>query len=236
MKAIILAGGKGTRLQSVVNDLPKPMAPVGGKPFLEYLIRQLLSCRISEIILSVGYKKESIMSYFSNGADYGATISYVQEKVPLGTGGAIKKAFSSVIDTDILVMNGDSFFDADIPALISYHYQKNAAVTMALLSMKDTGRYGRVEMSSDGKIISFREKENSVSGLINTGIYMLNRTILPSIPDGVVSFETCVLTQLVGNGLFGSKQDGFFIDIGIPSDYHYADANPHLLRSRSRHE
>ncbi|HYA87344.1 MAG TPA: nucleotidyltransferase family protein [Nitrospirota bacterium] len=236
MKAIILAGGKGTRLQSVVSDIPKPMAPVGGKPFLEYLIRQLLLWQISEIILSVGYKKESIMSYFSNGVDWGAAISYIEESVPLGTGGAIKKAFSSVTDTDILILNGDSFFDADISALARYHHQKNATATMAILNMKETGRYGRVVVSAEGKIVSFLEKGNSITGLINTGIYILNRKILPLIPDGVVSFETGVLPQLVGNGLYGSEMDGFFIDIGIPSDYLYADAHPHLLRSQLRYE
>lgn len=219
MKAIILAGGQGTRLKPLISDMPKPMALINGKPFLEYLVQQLKKWGIHDIILSVGYKKEKISSYFLFGAEWGVDIHYVQENVPLGTGGAIREALESVDDTNVLVLNGDSFFDADINSLVAFHNSKDAVVTLALKGMADTGRYGRVEINEDGDVISFHEKRGSQKGLINTGMYVVNRKILPCLLAGKHSFENDVLTGLSKKGAFGLVQEGYFIDIGIPDDY-----------------
>jgi D-glycero-alpha-D-manno-heptose 1-phosphate guanylyltransferase len=232
MKAIILAGGKGTRLQSVISDIPKPMAPVGGKPFLEYLLLQLKSWRIYDVILSVCYKKESIMTYFSNGSRWGMNISYVQEQVPLGTGGAIRVAMQTCDDQNILVTNGDSFFNVDMSDLIAFHGKKNARVTLALLAMADTGRYGRVILNENAEISEFREKQGNSEGLINAGVYVINRNVLSYMPEGPCSFETEILPRLTGNGLYGQVQNGFFIDIGIPEDYQTITGHPEQLEAR----
>lgn len=234
--ALILCGGQGSRLQEVVSDIPKPMAPIAGKPFLEYLILQLKSWAINDIVLSVGYKKESIISYFSNGAKWNVNITYLQEEIPLGTGGAIREALKMIDDRDIIAMNGDSFFDADFSELINYHRSKNALATLSLVKMDDTGRYGRVVMDEHGEIISFTEKQSRREGLINAGLYILNRRILSYLPDGTLSFESDVLPQLVRKELYGLTQQGFFIDIGIPDDYRSLCNNPEMLRAGQIHE
>jgi D-glycero-alpha-D-manno-heptose 1-phosphate guanylyltransferase len=219
MKAIILAGGKGTRLQKVIDEIPKPMAPIAGRPFLEYLVLQLKSWGINDIVLSIGYKKEIIKSYFSSGAKLGVNITYVEEDIPLGTGGAIREAIKNIDDRDVMVMNGDSFFNADISALIDYHGSRNAVATLALRKMDDTGRYGRVEIEGSGEVICFKEKQNGRKGYINAGLYLLNRKILAFLSHGTISFENEVLPVLAGKGLYGLIQPGFFIDMGIPEDY-----------------
>lgn len=219
MKAIVLAGGKGTRLQTVVCDVPKPMAPVAGKPFLEYIVLQLKYWGIKDIILSVGHKKETVKTFFSSGSDLGVKIAYVEEDIPLGTGGAIREAVQAVEDQDVLVMNGDTFFNVDIPAIVDCHRSKNAVATIALCQMKDVGRYGRVEIGGSGEILRFEEKRGGRGGYINAGLYILNKGIFPYLPPGASSFENAVLPRLVGKGLFGSVQSGYFIDIGIPEDY-----------------
>jgi len=219
MKAVILAGGLGTRLRGVLGDLPKPMAPIGGKPFLEYLVRQLCRLGIRDIIFATGYKGEAIASHFAGGAAWGARISYSAEKTPLGTGGAVREAMGTSESDRYLVLNGDSFFDLDFASLLDFHHRKNALASIALRQLPDTGRYGRVEISPDGDITSFREKEAGGAGLINSGVYLFERGILSRFPAGPFSLEGEVLPKLIGNGLYGMIQQGFFIDIGIPEDY-----------------
>lgn len=231
MKAIILAGGKGTRLKELVNDVPKPMAAVAGKPFLEYLILQLHGAGIDEIILSIGYMKDAIRSYFHNGGNCGARISYCEEDEPLGTGGAFKKAMMPINDETVLVMNGDSFLDADLNKLASYHKGKHALATIGLASVEDMGRYGMVELNDNGEVISFMEKTPCRRGLINGGIYILNREVVDYIPDGYVSLEKDVLPFLVNRGLYGVEVKGFFVDMGVPADYLDLNKNPQRLLS-----
>lgn len=196
---------------------------------MEYLVMQLKKWGIHDIILSVGYKKEKIISYFSTGLNWATGIRYVQEDVSLGTGGAIREALVTIDDTNVVVLNGDSFIDADIHTLVDFHNTKDALVTLALKEMSDTGRYGRVKIDEDGKIISFKEKLGNQKGLINTGMYVVNRKILPYLLAGELSFENEVLPGLINNGAFGLTQKGFFIDIGIPDDYSSLCQNPHAL-------
>jgi NDP-sugar pyrophosphorylase family protein len=221
MKTIILAGGFGSRLKSVIADVPKPMAPVNGRPFLELLLQKLRCCGMTDIILSVGYKMEVIRDHFTDGVPSGMSLSYSEEASPLGTGGALKAAMVRYPDDCYLVLNGDSLFDCDLLELIRYHRSKRAAITMALAHVEDIGRYGSVVTAPDGAIARFTEKSGSGPGTINAGVYVIEGGVMSSIPGEVFSFEKDVLLASVGKGLFGLRQEGFFIDIGVPADYRY---------------
>jgi NDP-sugar pyrophosphorylase family protein len=220
MKAIILAGGEGKRLRPVVNDIPKPMAPVKGIPFLEYLILQLKKQNIKDIIISTGYKGNVIKSYFQDGDNWDINIEYSEEDKPLGTGGALRKAGELIDDDQFIVMNGDSFFDIEFKQLISFHEEKEAVATIGLAYVETIERYGHVEVGSNGEITEFIEKGNSVSaGNVNGGVYVLNSELINKIPFGQVSLETEVFPDLINKGLFGVKFKSFFIDIGKPEEY-----------------
>jgi len=235
MRSFILAGGFGTRISSVIGDLPKPMAAVGDRPFLEYLVLQLRSQGLKEITICTGYQGEKIERYFGRGARWGVCISYSQETEPLGTGGAVKKATAGYEDGDFLVMNGDSFVDADIRALIHDHLACRARATMALLPVDDASRFGRVELES-GRICGFMEKGHAGPGLINGGIYVLHRSVLEGISEGRASLELDVFPELVGRDFFGKVLDGFFVDIGIPEDYYRIIDKPELISRFTRLE
>jgi len=220
MKGVILAGGFGTRLKSVIADIPKPMAPVNGRPFMELLVKRLVCMGIADIVLSVGYKQEVIQDYFGNGSFIGATITYSSEEAPLGTGGAIHKVMEEYPDDLYLVMNGDSYFDNNIPELLAYHHEKQANITLALAEVVDKSRYGSVELCPDGAVCGFAEKGGSGLGLINAGMYVVERRCKDFFSEKVCSFENDILPKMIVKGLFGIYQQGAFVDIGIPEDYH----------------
>ena len=229
MKTIILAGGFGTRLSSVVSDLPKPMAPVDGRPFLEYLILKLKDCGLQEIILSLGYKAEIIQSYFGDGDKFGVKIGYCIESSPLGTAGALKQAAAMFKDEVFLALNGDSFSALDFKMLINGYIDKKAIATIALTVVEDGLRYGSVEINDNLEITKFSEKSSQRKTLINTGTYCLHRRIFDNIASGKVSIEEDVFPGLLGQGLYGYVFNGFFIDIGIPEDYLYLCQHPDIL-------
>ena len=193
--AIILAGGFGTRLRSVVNDLPKPMAPVNGKPFLHYLFTYLKNQGVKDAILCVGYKYEVVQQYFGN--EYaGIQIRYSIEDEPLGTGGAIKKA-CSLCENIAFILNGDTFFDIDLDALLMTYIDTKSEITLALKPMKDFDRYGSVEIAGN-RIAKFHEKQFLEIGLINGGIYVMNcKGIIRTVEEESFSFEKEVLEKLV---------------------------------------
>jgi D-glycero-alpha-D-manno-heptose 1-phosphate guanylyltransferase len=220
--AIILAGGLGTRLRTVVNDLPKPMAPVNGKPFLHYIFVYLQKQGIKEAILSVGYKHEIVKEYFGN--EYlGIKVRYSIEHEPLGTGGAIKQACSLCKDL-VFILNGDTFFDIDLNSLLEQYYGTVAEITLALKPMKNFDRYGSVEMDEEERIKVFNEKKFLESGLINGGVYVMHaKGVIGGMEETVFSFEKEVLEGLVSKFYFTGKAfDNYFIDIGIPEDYSQA--------------
>jgi NDP-sugar pyrophosphorylase family protein len=220
MKAIILAGGHGTRLKSVIHDIPKPMAPVDGRPFLEFLISRLVRDGISDIILSVGYLHEKIKAHFGDGCDFNAAITYCIEPEPLGTGGAVREALLLADSDDVLVLNGDTLVAVDIKRLASLHTSLQPTATMAVIPLDDASRYGSVTISPTGIVTAFAEKKGASPALINSGIYIFNRKIITSIPPGKVSLETEVLPLLAGTGHLAAQiQDVPFIDIGIPAAY-----------------
>jgi len=216
---VILAGGKGTRLQSVVSDVPKPMAPVAGRPFLFHLLDRLVACAVPGVVLSVGYKAEIIMD--AVGASYrGMAIRYAVEAVPLGTGGAICLAAEAAATDTILVLNGDTFADVDLPEFLNAHRKAGRPLSLALAEAEDTARYGRVALTGD-RITGFGEKGERGAGLINAGVYAIERSLLSTYRrDGAFSFETDILmAELDAIAPFGMPFGGRFIDIGVPEDY-----------------
>ena len=232
MQALILAGGLGTRLRGIVTNIPKVMVDIEGRPFLEYLVLQLKNYSFNDIILYTGYLNVRIENYFGNGNNLGVNIIYSEETEPLGTGGAIKFAENLIAEGDFIVMNGDSFFDMDLDKLISYHFNKRALATMALVEVRGAKRFGSVKIDKNGMIKSFIEKEKKAnSNLINGGIYVLNKEIFKYIPKNkLVSLEKEIFPKLVNsNRFYGISFKNYFIDIGVPEDYKKMQENPECL-------
>lgn len=218
-EAIILAGGMGTRLKDVVKDIPKPMAPVNGKPFLYHLLSFLRKQGVNHFVLSVGYKNEIIKEYFGNEFE-GAKLSYAIEETPLGTGGAIKLATTYIDNNEFWVINGDTFVDLDLKAF--YNKSTSKFISLALLEMNYFDRYGIVEISNS-KILSFKEKERTEKGLINSGIYLMSKEFVEmTFPkQSRFSFEKDILEKFVEKIEMGYyKSNATFIDIGIPEDFY----------------
>ena len=213
MEAIVLAGGLGTRLRSVVSDLPKCMAPVSGEPFLSYVLEWLGRYGVSRVILSVGYLKEAVMDWVS-AREYPFEVSFAVEEEPLGTGGAIRFALSKCRERKVIVVNGDTFFPVDLDAI-----PFDSRITVALKPMKDFDRYGAVTITPNGTVAAFHEKEPVKEGLINGGVYALNGLDLSSFPEKF-SFEKDVLEPMSAKGKVGGwVSDRYFLDIGVPEDY-----------------
>lgn len=224
MEAVILAGGLGTRLSLVLKDLPKPMAPVGKRPFLEFLLDWLTGYEISKIILSVGYKSEIIRSFFGIGFN-GVPIEYSNEDEPLGTGGAVLNAMEKIEGNDFLVLNGDTFFPVNLDEFRERHISMGGDITVALKEMVDFSRYGAVDMDPVNSIVRFHEKEFRKAGLINGGIYLINKGFITglNLPEKF-SLEKDVLEKQTGGKVKGMVFQSPFIDIGIPEDYFRAQA------------
>ncbi len=226
MEVIILAGGLGTRLNSVVKDVPKCMADVAGHPFLWYLLRYLSRYKVVRVVLALGHLRDVVIDWIDRCAEkYPFSIDYSIEKVPLGTGGAIKNAMEKTTMNDVAVINGDTFYNVDLDALYKMHRLLPSSVTLALKPMRDFDRYGNVKMdTSNNQIWSFEEKKHCEYGLINGGIYVIKKLddIFGGL-NGAFSFETDVLQPLSLKGrVYGMKYNGNFIDIGMPEDYEMA--------------
>jgi D-glycero-alpha-D-manno-heptose 1-phosphate guanylyltransferase len=217
-EAIILAGGLGTRLREAVPDLPKCMAPVAGKPFLEHVAEWFYGQGVEHIIFSLGYLHEQIEGFLSH-RDWHYSIALEEE--PLGTGGAIRLACSKAEGNDVLIGNGDTLFKANLSALSDLHRQQQAACSIALKPMNRFDRYGVVELDRDGHVSTFREKTYYEQGLINGGVYALNKDRFLSLPlPEKFSFEKDYLEKYCSSEkMAGFIQDAYFIDIGIPEDY-----------------
>jgi D-glycero-alpha-D-manno-heptose 1-phosphate guanylyltransferase len=219
-EAIILAGGLGTRLRSAVPDLPKCMAPVGGRPFIGYITDFYRRAGIERFIFALGYKSVAFEAFFEQefpGGGYAVSL----EDDPLGTGGAIRQACTLAQEATVLILNGDTFFHIDLLSLTNFHASHSADCSLCLKPMRDFDRFGVVELDADTRVRQFREKQAYRSGLINGGVYALNRErfLSEELPE-VFSFEKDYLEKkLETRQIFGLEQDGFFIDIGIPEDY-----------------
>lgn len=233
MEAIVLAGGLGTRLASRLHGLPKPMAPVAGRPFLEILLNQLRRSGCTRVLLSVGQQHTVIQDHF--GASFhGMPLDYVVESVPLGTGGAIRLALAQAREESVLVLNGDTFLDADYAAMLRFHAAEvqaggGAAVTLAVVHRDDISRYGSVIIEGQ-RIVGFQEKGRSGpgqtsagpanTGWISAGTYVLARNLAwpPALPEKFsIEFDFFV-PEVARLRPAAYKVDGFFLDIGVPED------------------
>ena len=220
---IILAGGLGTRLKSVVSDVPKPMAPVAGKPFMEFILQKLPLQNVNQIILSVGYKYEKIKEHYGDKYHHIPLIYSIEEE-PLGTGGGIKLALSKSKTENCLIVNGDTLFDVDFEQFWQVHNQNNNDITLALKQIEQPDRYGTVLLTKN-KIVKFSEKQAGLkSGLINGGLYWIKTELISKMPaEDKFSFETAFLEKQVNTLQMGGYIDSsLFIDIGIPTDYEHA--------------
>jgi len=224
MEAIVLAGGLGTRLAARVSGLPKSMAPVAGRPFLEILLRQLERSGGTRVLLSVGYLHEAIESRF--GAAFGSMkLEYAVEEAPLGTGGAIRNALGLAHEDAVLVLNGDTYLDADYADMLRFHCAQGAAMTMAIAHQPDVARYGGVVVSGK-RIVGFEEKGLAGAGWINAGAYAIDRTIeWPAGLEEKFSFEKDFLAPRIAEiAPAAFPVTGFFLDIGVPEDYDRAQS------------
>jgi D-glycero-alpha-D-manno-heptose 1-phosphate guanylyltransferase len=220
MRAIVLAGGQGTRLRSVINEVPKPMAPVAGRPFLAHLLDRLEGNGIDRVVLSVGYLKEPIVAAF--GERYrGIEISYSIEEEPLGTGGGLRQALAMADAFPVFALNGDTIVDLDYAAMLRASEAAGAALTIALRRVPDAGRYGRAKVEG-GRVVGFAARgEGTGPGLINAGVYLFARNVLddPALPASF-SFERDFLERRAATMRpLAFETSGYFIDIGVPEDY-----------------
>jgi D-glycero-alpha-D-manno-heptose 1-phosphate guanylyltransferase len=224
-RALILAGGLGTRLASLLPDRPKVLAPIAGRAFLDILVEQLAARGLRRFVLLLGSRSEQVVAHVEARRGQwpaGVEFELSVEPEPLGTGGALKHA-ARYCEARFFLLNGDTYFDLDLPALVHAHERAGALVSIAAATVAEAGRYGRLEVSSDGLIERFREKESAAGpGLINAGIYLVEPAVLGSVPSGhVVSLEREVFPALLAAGqrIGVSPQTGAFFDIGTPPSY-----------------
>jgi len=227
MQALILAGGKGTRLRPLTVYTPKPVVPILNSPFLLYQIEVLRKADITDITLSLSYQPDKIQHVLGNGSDHGVTLRYITEPTPMGTGGAYRFAAGATRATTV-VFNGDILTDIDVAAMVAFHRSKSATATIALVEVDDATRYGLVETATDGRIAAFREKPDaemlaaSSTKTINAGIYVLEPEVLDLIAEEENrSFEYNVFPELITRKLpfFGYKIEKYWLDIGTPANY-----------------
>lgn len=224
-RAFILAGGLGTRLSGLIPDRPKVLAPIAGRPFLDILVQQLVDRGVRRLVLLLGHRAEQVLDFVAaRRKAWPVDLDVVSsvEARPLGTAGALKLA-QRYCDGRFLLLNGDTYFDLDLAALLRTHAERSARVTLAAATVSDAGRYGRLDVSASGLVEAFREKDVTAgSGLINAGIYLMEPEILEHIaPDSAVSLERDVFPQLLRAGapIAVSAQQGAFFDIGTPESY-----------------
>ena len=223
LEAAVLAGGLGTRLRSSVADRPKVLAEVLGRPFLAFLLDQLERAGVRRAVLCTGYLGEQVEAALGKRHG-GLELAYSREARPLGTGGAVRLALEHLSGNPVLVLNGDSYVDADLAELARVHRENDPAGTLLLKHVEDAGRYGRIERDGSGRVRAFREKTSLGAGWINAGVYVLDRALLKSIPRGeVVSLEQDILPVWVSKGLGACETGGRFIDIGTPEAYAAAE-------------
>lgn len=221
---IILAGGLGTRLKSVVSDRPKVLAPVAGRPFLSILLDQICRAGFNRAILCTGYMSGQVEAEF--GPEYnGLSLMYSIEGIPLGTGGALRNALSMISSETIMVMNGDSLIDTDLNLFLRWFIGKGCDAALVLTKMNNASRYGLVHVDTNGLITAFQEKSaESGPGWINAGVYLFKKKVVETIPRGrPFSIERKFFPSRVGKKLYGYCSKGEFIDIGLPESYAAAE-------------
>ncbi|KAB2954152.1 nucleotidyltransferase family protein [Heliorestis acidaminivorans] len=224
MKAVIMAGGLGTRLKPLTDNLPKPMVPIHGRPAMEYAVMLLKKHGITDIAVTLHYHPKMIMNYFGDGSQFGVRFSYFIEREPLGTAGSVKQA-QEFLDETFLVISGDGITDIHLGKVIEFHNQRSSLATMALTQVDDPTQFGIVITDSDGRINRFIEKpkkEEIFSNTVNTGIYALEPEIFSHIPDGLYDFSKELFPTIMKKQLpfFGVPIKGYWRDIGTIDQYH----------------
>lgn len=226
LEAIILAGGFGKRLQNVVKNVPKPLAPVNNRPFLDIILSFLSKCNcISNVIIAAGYMADKVIRGYQNREEFFFNILFSVEEDLLGTGGAIKKALQYAKTENIIALNGDSFVDFNINKLILNHKKNNADMTIVLKKMADISRYGRVKLNNNKRIIAFEEKTGkAIKGYINTGVYIFKKQLFDNVEENkIISLEKELLPVFLEKTVYGCITNGKFIDIGVPESYRMSD-------------
>jgi D-glycero-alpha-D-manno-heptose 1-phosphate guanylyltransferase len=217
---IVLAGGLGTRLRSVTGDLPKCLAPVGRRPFLEIQIERLRTAGIEDIVLSLGHGAQAVLQAIDAGPNAGR-VRHVVEAAPLGTGGAIAHAMDTLGLEEALVTNGDTDLGGDIGRmLLPLRRDRRESLRMAVVEVPERSRFGGVRLDAEQRVVGFVDKACSGPGPINAGLYRLRRSALPAVPAAPCSLENDVLPGLVERrAVWACPIDGSFTDIGVPEDY-----------------
>ncbi len=219
----ILAGGLGTRLYLQLPGQQKVLAKVGEHLFLEHILDQLNEAGFKNVVICTGYLGNQVQEAFRDNYQ-SLSLSYSKENSPLGTAGAVRLALPLLVSDQILVTNGDSFFDCSLRKFYQFHLEKKGGGTIVLKEVSDTSRFGRVKLDGNDQIVSFEEKkEKGRRGFINGGIYLLTRSLLLEIPEKkFVSFERDIFPAMIGKRFYGFKSKGRFIDIGTPKSYQEA--------------
>lgn len=222
MVAAILAGGRGTRLRPVLDGRPKVLAPVAGRPFLSYLLDQLLAAGIKKVVLCTGYLAEQVREAF--GSSYGdLQILYSQEEQAMDTGGALRLAMPALDSDPALVLNGDSYCDVDMNCFYAWHRENGSLASIALAHSADVTQFGKVTLSADDQILGFDEKRGGGAGWVNAGMYLLSRIFLDRIPPArPVSLEKELFPAWASGGLYGYRSGARLLDIGTPATFEQA--------------
>lgn len=217
---VILCGGLGKRLQGVVSDVPKVMAQVDGRPFLDYLVNYLKSQRIERIVLCTGYKADIVEKHYREH-DFGITIDFSTENEPLGTGGAVRSAQQIISSDPFFVLNGDSFLSADFQIFLDFHKDKKSLASLLVSQVQDGKDFGNLRLDEECQIVDFKEKsEEAGEHLVNAGIYCFNQAIFSCMPDQkTFSLENDLFPSLLGKQFYGYRVDIEFMDIGTPERY-----------------
>jgi mannose-1-phosphate guanylyltransferase len=237
MQALVLAGGEGTRLRPLTLTLPKPVIPLAGRPFLTFMLDWLRRHGVDDVLLSCGYRSHDVERVLGD-IHGGMRLRYVVEDEPLGTAGPLRLALDEgVLQERVLVLNGDCLTDIDLTAELAQHEATGARATLALVAVDDTSSYGVVPTDDEDRVEAFLEKRPgpAPTNRINAGAYVVERGVVESVPAGrAVSIEREVFPELVGDGLYGYRSDGYWIDIGTPE--RYLEATYDLLAGRVESE
>jgi len=217
---LILVGGLGTRLRPALGDIPKPMAPIAGKPFLEYLIRWIGQAGFTHVVLCLGYRADQIVEHFGCGDAFGLKLTYSFESEPLGTWGAIRLARKYINHPYFVVLNGDSWLQVDLYRLLDFHLEKNGISSIAAVEVENASRFGSIHLDPSGRVTEFLEKQAAGTALINGGVYVFSRGALEIEGSAAAcSLEKEILPALIPRGVYAMRLKGYFVDIGVPEAY-----------------
>ena len=230
MNAVIMAGGKGTRLAPLTDHSPKPLMPIIDKPILHYIIDLLKKHGITDISVTLGYMANKIVDAFGDGRDLGVTLHYVVEKEPLGTAGSVKNA-ASKFEGDFLVISGDAYTDFNLTELIDFHRSHGKLATIAATRVEDPSAFGVMLLNDAGKVRSFIEKPRvPISNVVSTGIYVFKKEILKKIPNGFQDFARNIFPTIPGQ-IYAKIMKGYWSDIGTLLSYY--STNYHVAEQKA---